>query len=124
MRSTATAILCAAMTTAAIGAEKPIHLKQAPGLDKVEANCAACHSLDYVQMNSPFLSAAAWDAEIAKMINAFGAPIDQADAKTIAEYLNKNYGSESLHAPTARSAGRVFFFRKKEELSGTVFIQF
>jgi hypothetical protein len=26
------------------------------------------------------------------MINAFGAPIDQADAKAIADYLKKNYG--------------------------------
>jgi hypothetical protein len=39
------------------------------------------------------------------MINAFGARIDQADAKIIADYLNKNYGSESLRALTARSAG-------------------
>ena len=44
-------------------------------------------------MNSPFLNAAAWDAEVAKMIKAFGAPIDDADAKIIAEYLKKNYGS-------------------------------
>jgi hypothetical protein len=29
------------------------------------------------------------------MINAFGAQIDQAAAKTIADYLNKNYGIES-----------------------------
>jgi sulfite dehydrogenase (cytochrome) subunit B len=40
--------------------EKPVRLKQAQGLDKVEAQCSACHSLDYVQMNSPFLSAAGW----------------------------------------------------------------
>ena len=38
--------------------EKPVELKKAPGLDKVEANCAACHSLDYIQMNSPFPNAA------------------------------------------------------------------
>src|SRR5262252_5993662 len=75
--------------------EKQVQLRQAPGLDKVEARCSGCHSLDYVQMNSRFLSAAGWEAEIAKMINAFGAQIDQADAKTIAGYLNKNYGIES-----------------------------
>jgi sulfite dehydrogenase (cytochrome) subunit B len=75
--------------------EKPVRLRQAPGLDKVEAHCSACHSLDYVQMNSPFLSAAGWDAEVAKMINAFGARIDAADVKTIADYLNQNYGIES-----------------------------
>jgi mono/diheme cytochrome c family protein len=73
--------------------EKPITLKRAPGVDKVESNCAACHSLDYIQMNSPFPSAAVWDATITKMIKAFGAPIDEADAKVIAEYLKKNYGS-------------------------------
>ena len=92
MRSSATAILCAAMTTAAIGAEKPIHLKQALGLDKVEANCTACHSLDYVQMNSPFLNATGWDAEVSKMIKLFGAPISDEDAKKIADYLKANYG--------------------------------
>jgi len=73
--------------------EKPIQLKKAPGLDKVEANCQACHSLDYIPMNSPFPNAALWDAEITKMIKAYGAPIDDADAKAIADYLKKNYGT-------------------------------
>ena len=41
------------------------------------------------------------------MINTFGAQIDQADAKTIADYLAKNYGNESLYAPTTRSAEKV-----------------
>jgi mono/diheme cytochrome c family protein len=61
--------------------EKPVQLKNAPGLDKVEANCQACHSLDYIPMNSPFPNAALWDAEITKMIKAYGAPIDDIDAK-------------------------------------------
>jgi hypothetical protein len=73
--------------------EKPVSLKKAPGVDKVEANCASCHSLDYIQMNSPYPNAALWDAEVTKMIRAFGAPINDADAKEIAEYLKKNYGS-------------------------------
>ena len=77
----------------AMADEKPIELKKAPGLEKVEGNCAACHSLDYIQMNSPFLNAALWDAEVTKMIKAFGAPISDADAKGIADYLKKNYGS-------------------------------
>ena len=54
------------------------------GLDKVEGNCASCHSLDYVLMNSPFPNATVWDATVTKMIKAFGAPIDEADAKIIA----------------------------------------
>jgi hypothetical protein len=78
----------------ALGAagEKPIKLKQAPGVELVEAHCGACHSLDYIVMNSPILDAPTWDAEVAKMINAFGAPISPADAKTIGDYLKRNYG--------------------------------
>jgi len=72
--------------------ESAVHLKQARGLDVVEGHCGACHSLDYIPMNSPFLDAAHWDAEVAKMIKAFGAPIDPADAKTIGVYLKENYG--------------------------------
>ena len=93
MRAIAIAMLATLIAGSAWAEEKPISLKQAPGLDKVESNCGACHSLDYIQMNSPFPNAAAWEAEVAKMINAFGAPIDAADAKVIVEYLAKNYGS-------------------------------
>jgi mono/diheme cytochrome c family protein len=92
------AFLIATIATAlvalpAIGEEQPIQLKKAPGLDKVEAHCQACHSLDYIPMNSPFPNAALWDAEVTKMIKAYGAPIDDSDAKAIAEYLKSNYGS-------------------------------
>ena len=85
--------LAAAITLPAAAQEKPVELKKAPGLDQVEANCSGCHSLDYIVMNSPFPNAALWDAEVTKMIKAFGAPIDEADAKEIAAYLKKNYGS-------------------------------
>jgi mono/diheme cytochrome c family protein len=93
MRAIAIAVFAALIALPAAADEKPVALKQAPGLDKVESNCAACHSLDYIQMNSPFPSAAVWDATVTKMIKAFGAPIDDADAKVIADYLKKNYGS-------------------------------
>jgi len=43
-------------------------------------------------MNSPFLKPAQWDAVVNKMINAMGAPINDADAKAIASYLKENYG--------------------------------
>jgi sulfite dehydrogenase (cytochrome) subunit B len=83
-------VLCAIH---AVAEERPIQLKKAPGLDKVEANCAACHSLDYIPMNSPFHNAALWDAEVTKMIKVFGAPIDDEDAAVIKDYLKQNYGS-------------------------------
>jgi len=87
------ALVVALIASPALADEQVIKLKQGPGLDKVEANCAACHSLAYIPMNSPFLNAAGWDAAVNKMINALKAPIDAADAKAIKEYLAKNYGS-------------------------------
>jgi mono/diheme cytochrome c family protein len=92
MRTLAVAIFAALIALPAAAEETPVQLKKADGLDKVEANCQACHSLSYIAMNSPFLNAAGWDAEVTKMIKAFGAPIDEADAKAIADYLKKNYG--------------------------------
>jgi sulfite dehydrogenase (cytochrome) subunit B len=86
------AAFCGAVATTALAGEEPVQLKKAPGVDKVETNCAVCHSLDYIEMNSPFLNSAGWDAEVTKMINAFGAPISPADAKIIADYLKANYG--------------------------------
>jgi mono/diheme cytochrome c family protein len=89
------AIVALAALTAlpAAAAEKDVQLKKAPGVETVEANCAACHSLGYIPMNSPFLKPAQWDAEVTKMIKAMGAPISEADAKIIADYLKANYGS-------------------------------
>ena len=98
MRAFTIAIVAAALavstsSSVSFADEKPIELKKAPGLDKVEGNCAACHSLDYIQMNSPFMNAATWDAEVTKMIKAFGAPISDADAEAIRAYLKANYGA-------------------------------
>ena len=93
MRTILITLVAVVLAVPAMAEEKLIDLKKAPGLDKVEGNCGACHSLDYIQMNSPYPNAALWDAEVTKMIKAFGAPIDEADAKAIKEYLTKNYGS-------------------------------
>lgn len=83
----------AALIALPAAAEQQITLKKADGVDKVEANCQACHTLAYIPMNSPFLSATGWTGEVGKMIKAYGAPIDDADAKAIADYLAKNYGT-------------------------------
>lgn len=72
--------------------ERRLELKQAPGRALVEANCASCHSLDYVLINSPFLDRNGWEASVTKMIKVFGAPINADDAKVIIDYLNANYG--------------------------------
>lgn len=92
MRKLAFACAVALIATQAFADEQVIKLKQGAGLDKVEGNCQACHTLAYIPMNSPYLNAAGWDAEVTKMRKAYGAPIDDADAKVIADYLKANYG--------------------------------
>ena len=92
MRSIAVAAFALLIAAPALAQEEAIELKKAPGLDKVEGNCAVCHSLDYIPMNSPFLAQKGWDAEVHKMIKAYGAPVDDKDAQAIIDYLAKNYG--------------------------------
>jgi hypothetical protein len=92
MRTIALDISAALNAGSAHASEQEIKLKQGAGLDKVEANCQACHTLAYIPMNSPYLNAASWDAEVTKMIKAYGAPVEDADAKAIKDYLAANYG--------------------------------
>jgi hypothetical protein len=66
-------------------------LVDAPGRERA-AQCGACHSLDYIRMNSRFLDHAGWTAVVNKMINVYGAPIATADVEAIAAYLTTNYG--------------------------------
>jgi mono/diheme cytochrome c family protein len=93
MRTFALVFAAALLALPAVaGAEQAIKLKPGAGADKTEANCQVCHSLSYIPMNSPFLNAPGWDTEVNKMIKVMGAPIDDADAKVIKDYLTKNYG--------------------------------
>ena len=93
MKSTILLTALALAAGAARADELPVDIKDAPGRATVESNCGTCHSLDYIRTNSPFPTAQVWGAEVNKMINAFGADIKPDDAKTIIEYLSKNYGS-------------------------------
>lgn len=78
--------------TATAADEGQFRLKEGAGRELVEANCATCHSLDYIQMNSPFLDKKGWEATLSKMVNAMGAPIAKEDVPMIVEYLNQHYG--------------------------------
>jgi cytochrome c5 len=80
--------------TGAFAAQTPILLKDAPGRAVVENNCGACHSLDYIRINAPFMNRQSWTAEVNKMINAFAAPIPKGDADAIVDYLTANYGEK------------------------------
>jgi hypothetical protein len=78
----------------AYGGEEKVKLQEGPGLDKVRQNCVACHSLDYIPMNSPFLDQKGWGAVVTKMQKVFGAPIPAEDQAAIADYLAKHYGKK------------------------------
>jgi len=80
----------------AFSQESKVALKDGPGKDKAQA-CVACHSLDYIPMNSRFLDKAGWTGTTNKMINVFGAPIAKEDVDAIASYLAAHYGK-----PTAK----------------------
>jgi mono/diheme cytochrome c family protein len=75
----------------AMAQESKVTLVEAPGRVQTQA-CFACHSLDYIQMNSRFMDKAGWTASVNKMINAFGAPIPKEDVGAIVDYLAQNYG--------------------------------
>ena len=86
-------LLGALCSAAAAAQESKVVLKDGPGRDKA-MQCLACHSLDYIQMNSRFLDKGGWTASVNKMINAFGAPIAKEDVDAIASYLAENYGKK------------------------------
>jgi len=75
----------------AMADDGPAALKPGPGDDLTSANCNACHTSDYIIMNSTFLTAEQWKAEVIKMRVAFGAPIDDAAAAGITAYLAAHY---------------------------------
>jgi sulfite dehydrogenase (cytochrome) subunit B len=60
-----------------------------PNLDVIQSNCAAWHSADYIntQPRGAKFKRDFWRAEVTKMIKVFGAPIDDADAAKIVDYL-------------------------------------
>jgi hypothetical protein len=63
-----------------------------PNVKTVSQNCLACHSADMV-LDQPLLPRATWTAEVAKMRNVYKAPITDADAALIVDYL------AATHAP-------------------------
>lgn len=66
-------------------------LKPGAGVEATRSYCLICHSTDYIVMQPPG-DAKQWQAVVTKMIKVFGAPISDADAKAIVEYLAATYG--------------------------------
>ena len=66
-------------------------LKPGAGSEITQRSCVLCHSTDYIVMQPPG-DQKQWDGVVTKMINVYGAPLSDADARVIAEYLAKHYG--------------------------------
>jgi mono/diheme cytochrome c family protein len=72
--------------------ELDLKLKEGVGRDIVATQCAACHSVDMIQINSPFMTKKEWEATVNKMVNVMGSPLAKEDIPTVVEYLTKYYG--------------------------------
>lgn len=55
-----------------------------------------CHSLDYIEMNSPFLDRVGWEKTVNKMVKVMGAPLTDEQVAEITDYLVKYYGKKPL----------------------------
>ena len=69
-----------------------IQFPDGPNVKTVNQNCLACHSAEMV-LNQPQLPRATWAAEVTKMRNVYKAPVSEADAALIVDYL------AATHAP-------------------------
>jgi len=88
------ATICLGPIAAFAAQESETVLKPGPDAALVMGHCSACHSADYIVMNSVFLNKAGWTAEVNKMIKVMGAPIPEDQAARIVDYLTHYYGTE------------------------------
>jgi hypothetical protein len=63
-----------------------ITLPDGPGKKEFESYCGICHSLKYITAQ-PRFPRATWEAEVHKMVEKYGAPVDTNVARVIVDYL-------------------------------------
>jgi len=85
--------LAATLFATSAPAQEAVTLKPGPDVDTVTTSCSICHTLNYIRMNSSFLTPDAWKAEVSKMREGYGAPIDDQTAAAIIKYLSANYAA-------------------------------
>lgn len=104
MRALRSLALLAAASAPALAAPQPYQLPDetaelapGPNLETVQSNCGGCHSADYIATQPRGLPnpKAFWAAEVTKMQRAYGAPVEDADAAKIVEYLVQTYGVQT-----------------------------
>src|SRR4029077_13205326 len=69
-------------------------LAEGDGRQEVQRFCFTCHRTRYITMQPP-LPGPIWEAEVNKMMKAYGAPIPEATAKKITAYLQEHYAPEN-----------------------------
>src|SRR5271165_4045642 len=75
----------------------PPELLAGPGKDAFLNNCLICHTARYVTMQ-PRFTKTIWQAEVQKMITAYGASITPADKDAIVNYLVAFHGTKDADA--------------------------
>lgn len=85
-------LMLAVVSGAALADESAIKLKPGAAETRVASACSVCHSLDYIQMNSPFLDRKGWDATVRKMVKVMGAPLKDDEIPGVVDYLTAQYG--------------------------------
>jgi hypothetical protein len=97
------ACLMESMAWAGPGNTPVATLVRGEGQETVMSYCSICHSNSYIPMNASVLDRSGWEKEIQKMVGAYGAPIPEAQQKTILEYLVRNYSVTTF--PESPAAG-------------------
>ena len=77
---------------------------QGPDAELLNQDCVICHSAMFVK-EQPALPAATWRAEVLKMKNVFGAPVDEKDVSALVKALVAQHGTASESAPAGDPGG-------------------
>jgi hypothetical protein len=72
----------------------PPEIAVGPNVETYSNNCLICHTARYVLMQ-PRFPKTVWQSEVKKMVDAYGAPISEADQALIVEYLVAVRGVEA-----------------------------
>ena len=86
----------AATTFKSVKTEFPDSSEQFPAgphADAINNNCLGCHSADMV-LDQPPMTRAKWQAVVDKMRSSYKAPVNDADAKAVVDYLESVKGAK------------------------------
>jgi hypothetical protein len=72
----------------------PGEVAEGPNVNTYRRDCLLCHTTRYVSMQ-PRFPKTVWQNEVKKMVDAYGAPIPEADQALIVEYLVTVKGTAS-----------------------------